>query len=376
MVRIENVRPLALAGFLFLAACGGSSAPPEYDFSAVDAAVEDFLASERGAGLEGSGLIIVHRDHGVVHERAFGAFEEDRVYLVASSSKMVTAGVLNRLQDDGLLDLDAPISDVVAWGDEHPGITAAQLVSNSSGLKGLDPQYGPHLCQFIWSGQTLQSCAELIYTAPQNADVTIPPDTSFRYGGAQWQVAGAVAEVASGKSWAELVDEIYVEPCGLQSFGFNNHFVQYPTGGGVLGYPIGFDGDPETLEPTENPNMEGGLYTSVRDYGELLLMHLRGGTCGGNRVLSEESVWRMQEDRIQQVYDGSAGRGQGYGMGWWVSRDRPGWVSDGGAYGSFPWIDNERGYAAFSVIEGNSGVGSQLAFDILDEIEAAIDSAG
>ena len=102
----------------------------------------------------------------------------------------------------------------------------------------------------MWSYQAiLKECAEMLFTTPDDDTKIIPPDTEFRYGGAQWQVAGAVAEVASGKSWAELVDEIYVQPCGLEVLGFNNPALQF---GMVMGYPSGFNGDPSTLEPAEN----------------------------------------------------------------------------------------------------------------------------
>jgi CubicO group peptidase (beta-lactamase class C family) len=95
------------------------------------------------------GLVIVDADDGVVHEEYWGEFGPDRISLVASSSKMITAGVLLRLQDDGLLDIDAPVADVVGWAGD-PAITTAQLLSNSSGLVGLGPNlaYPPYLCQF------------------------------------------------------------------------------------------------------------------------------------------------------------------------------------------------------------------------------------
>ena len=56
-----------------------------------------------------------------------GRLHADRVSLLASSSKMITAGVLLHLADDGLLDMDAPVADVVDWGAGNPTITPAQL---------------------------------------------------------------------------------------------------------------------------------------------------------------------------------------------------------------------------------------------------------
>ena len=335
--------------------------PRVYDFAAASPIVQQFV-DERG--LNGAGLVIVQRDDGVIYEDYWGEFDHDRISLVASASKMITAGVLLRLQDDGLLDIDAPVADVVDWGAGNPEVTPAQLISNSSGLVGLlpNPGYGPYVCQFIAAG-SLQDCAARIFTtSADDADIA-PPDTEFRYGGAQWQVAGAVAEAASGESWADLIDRIYVQPCGLETLGFNNHFTQIGTSG--FDYPPAFDADPSTLAPTDNPNMEGGAYITTGDYAKLLLMHLRGGMCGGNRVLSQAALDRL--------HDGSAEPDTGYAMGWWVDRNS-GRISDPGAYGAVPWLDLEDGYGAYLVIEADGGTGLELAAQLYDLVETAVTS--
>lgn len=326
-----------------------------YDFSAIDPIVQAFIDDR---GLNGAGLVVVDRDDGIVHEEYWGEFGPDRVSLIASASKMLVAGVLMRLDDDGAIDIDAPVADAVDWGDGNPAITPAQLLSNSSGLVGLGPNpvYGPYICQFL-AQSTLQECAEQIFTTPDDDADVVAPDTEFRYGGAQWQVAGAAAEAVSGRSWAELLDEIYVQPCGVDSLGFNNHWTQF----GLIGfsYPAGFGADPTTLRPTDNPNLEGGAYITAPDYAELLLMHLRGGRCGDAQVLSPEGVDRLHADRIGEVYGGSA-NGAGYGMGWWIDRST-GRLSDPGAYGATPWLDLDDGHGAYLVIEADGGSGSALA---------------
>mgnify|MGYP001263116389 CR=1 FL=1 len=351
---------------------GGSENPPADDFAAVADAVQRFI--DEKPTVDGVGIAIVQRERGVVYQRSFGAFTDDRVYLLASSSKMITAGVLLRLADEGLLDLDRPVAQIVPWLAANPGITPAQLISNSSGLVGLgpNPSYPPYLCQFVYNSGTLQECAERIFTSTADDGEVIPPDTTFRYGGAQWQVAGAVAEIASGKSWDELVNETYVQPCDVTTLGYNNHFVQFTD---TLGsYPREFAGDPSTLRATRNPNMEGGAYAAVGDYAKLLLMHLRGGVCDGGRVLSEASVRRMHEDRIA-TYGGATGTGfEGYGFGWWVDREQPSLIIDPGAYGAYAWLQEDRGYGVFFALEATTALGTELFVRLLPVVGAAMDA--
>ena len=335
------------------------SASRAYDFRDVSGLMDRFVTQR---GLAGAGLIVLERHDGVVHELYWGEFDAERTTLIASATKMITAGVLLRLDDGGSLD----------WGSGNPAITPAQLLSNSSGLVGIfpDPIYLPYICQYLPEG-SLQDCAKSIFTTiADDADV-IAPDTSFRYGGGQWQVAGAVAEVASGRSWAELIDETYVQPCGLDpgSLGYSNYISLMGNG---IDYPTEFNGDPSTLVATNNPNVEAGAYATPRVFAELLLMYLRGGECGdGQQVLSQKAIDRMVADRVGTVYDGSAGPGRGYGMGWWIQR-QDGFVYSLGAYGAVPTLDLDEGFGYYLVLEANDSTWQAIAEPLRIAIETAV----
>lgn len=237
-----------------------------------------------------------------------------------------------------------------------------------------EPLYSKYICQYMYSG-SLQNCAKTIYTAQDDAD-RVPPDTEFHYGGGQWQLAGGIAEVVSGKSWTQLVDETYNQPCGLAHLGYANQYMAAYLSGGMtsaMAYPTFFQGNVANLPLTDNPNIEGGGYGTVDDYGKLLLMHLRKGLCDDQRVLSEAAVERMQQDRILQAYNGSTfvPTMAGYGLGWWIDRDEPGVFTDFGLYGSDAWLDAPRTYGAIILVEGNYGSGAGL-YEITKPILDAI----
>ena len=349
-----------------------------HDFSAFDAEMDAFLAD---TGLEGARAAIIHGELGILHVQTYGTHELERITLLASASKVLSAGVLMHLHDEGVLDVDAPVGQYIpeAWGEpRNPDITLAQMVTNSSGLVGLvdDPTYLPYLCQYT-NPFVLQDCAENIYTADDAAEV-IEPDTVFRYGGGQWQLAGGIAEIVSGKTWDELIAETYREPCGIDRFGYTNHYQQFFLEQGLdegLNYPSFVNGALEDIPPSENPNIEGGGYSDIETYAQIMLMHLRGGECDNGRSLSEESVARMQVDRIAE-YGGSTGRPDldGYGMGWWIERDTPGFYADPGAYGTFPWLDLERGIGVVIMLEDGSDTGALAAGRTRPIVEAIFDA--
>ena len=170
---------------------------PSGSFAEVAAEVDRFVGER---GLRGASLVVVERSAGAVWEHHVGVGDPDRVSLVASASKSITAAVLVRLEDEGTLDLDVPVSELVEWADGRPGVTVAQMLSNSSGLVGLRDGSldSPYPCQFLPAG-TLVDFARVIATTTDDAAEVIPPDQAFRYGGGQWQLAGGVAEAVTGR---------------------------------------------------------------------------------------------------------------------------------------------------------------------------------
>jgi len=348
---------------------GGSQVRLLYDFSAASEIIHDYVDEN---GLNGASFIVVDRDAGVVHQEHFGELGPERVAILGPLSEPISVGIVLSLHDDGLLDVDAPVADVVAWGSGMPEVTLAQLLSHSSGMLGGPASnfYAPYMCSVMFVG-SLQGCAETIFTTPDDDADLVPPDTAFGWpaNGADYQVAGAVAEVASGKTWAELVDEIYVQPCGLDVLAYNSPWFQLPFDPETFAYPAGLDDVVSMLAPTENPSIMAGAYTTAGDFAALLLMHLRDGMCGDEQVLSTESLDRMHEDRIARVYGGSSefidadgnptGEVWGYGMGFGFDREA-GRPSAASPFGQQVWLDLDEGYGALLLLEASWANGQEI----------------
>ena len=121
----------------------------------------------------------------------------------------MASALVMTIVDDGKLSLDGPI------GKRLPAVTGAaskialrQMLSYTSGqgsLQGLvDISQDPRI--------SLTNSAAAIAALP----LKDPPGKVFRYGSPAFQVAGALAERATGKSWLQLFDERIGRPLGLQ----------------------------------------------------------------------------------------------------------------------------------------------------------------
>jgi CubicO group peptidase (beta-lactamase class C family) len=372
--------------FVFLFACsddeGGGLEPPIVekpapDFSAVDAALDAFVAEH--PAFDGASIIIVDEEDGAIHEAAFGDHTLDTVVLLASTSKMPSVSLLMALaEDDANVDfeMDAVIDQYLPWPGYWTGRTTEQLVSNTSGIPGLFNalNYGAHLCQFFPVGQ-LQTCGQIIYQTPLDHLPSNPPGQEFDYGGSQWHLAGTVAEIVGGASWRQLFDQYLAGPCELEVFQYGNN----------LSFAPEWSGSPDDLAGLDNPNIEGGAISNLGDYAKILSMQLNEGQCGDTQVLSPAAISSMRIDRGTPANSQDwLNTGRGYGMGWWIlptaDDSTPYIYLDPGAFSSSAWIDTRRDYGAYVQMEDYTAVNVVESSPFITEeliplIEAALDAA-
>ncbi|MBK6511708.1 MAG: serine hydrolase [Haliea sp.] len=146
-------------------------------------------------------------------------------------------------------------------GCRDPAITTEHVVSNRAGLPGhpaffSQPQnYAPHICQFR-PQNTLQGCAQTLFTTLLPGLPGYPANTLFRYGGSAWQISGGVAELVGGGTWDQLWNQYIAEPCGIEVARYGN----------PLSAAASWDGNPDSLVRAENPSIEEGMISTDRGY--------------------------------------------------------------------------------------------------------------
>jgi D-alanyl-D-alanine carboxypeptidase len=203
-----------------------------------------FVADRRFAG------VVAWQSSRGSEKRAVGeAWREGQVahhpkqrFKLHSLSKWMTATVVLRLVDVGKLGLDDGIRDRV------PGLPAAwetvqlrHLLQHSSGIPDLSS-----VMVDSWDGDTARTLSAMD-SEMAAASLQFPPGTKFAYSNFGFVLLGRAIEVASGKPYAEVMQQELFDPSGMKSASIE----RAPSSGGYSGPPVevglanGYNGSPQ-----------------------------------------------------------------------------------------------------------------------------------
>ena len=295
--------------------------------------------------------------------KSYGAVSPDTPVYVASAGKWVAAAVVAAVVDRTELSWDDPVEKWLPEfkGDPKGVIPLRRLLSHTSGIRPYLPE--PRVDNYNHLDSAVAEILPL--------DTVFTPGTRFEYGGLAMQVAGRMAEVAAGKEFETLFQELLAGPLRMT----RSHFTPVNTDGGHA------------------PMLGGGLCTTLNDYMNFLDMIIHGGVFEGQRILREATVKEMQADQVGRAkvaggeyVERALGRHhQGvYGLGEWREMvdektgeayriSSPGWA------GAYPWINLREGVYGFFIahVTGSSskpdGFSSFYGSPVIaDKVSAAI----
>lgn len=315
---------------------GATAAParavPLYDFTPVSAEMQNFVQTY---SLDGASLR-VNKGGNVVYRRAFGGYTLGTRIHIASASKWLSALTVARVVEKGQLRWTDTVGQYFPTVEASKrSITLAQLFSHTSALPGGD--------DFCMSNPlyTLSTCANRILQQP----LIGVPGKVFSYGGNSMQVAGRMAELATGKAWDDIFIAEMVTPLGMNATDF-------ATSSTAPGYVR-----------TDNPRIAGGVRSTLEDYGKVVDMVLANGCLdnstpqfcpAGRRFLNRTTIELMAVDRTVGTVDISrppTSTGFGYGLGQWIDPSSPLIVSSPGAFGFTPWVDRVNQVAGVLLVD-------------------------
>lgn len=308
---------------------------PTYDFDPIDSMISSWINRSYYPGAS----IIIMRNNTLLFEKYYGTYTPDTEVYIASAGKWLAAATIAAVVDHTDLSWD---DTVEKWlpdfkGDPKGKILLRQLLSHTSGI----PDY--HLPPKRDTYNVLQEAVADILPL----DTVFAPGSRFKYGGLAMQVAGRMAEVASGMDFETLFQEKIAKPLDMP----HTHFT------------------PVSLEGGHSPMLGGGARTILSDYIHFLSMIYHDGMYNGKRILSVQAIREMQADQVRSarvepgeyVEKALQSHHTGiYGLGQWREKvDRNGeayQISSPGWAGAYPWINKKDGVYGFFLthVEGTA----------------------
>ncbi|MFB7087840.1 serine hydrolase [Streptomyces sp. NPDC056296] len=320
---------------------------------------------------EGGDDELVEAAYGTTNRNTGVPVTADTLFQIGSITKVWTATLAMQLVDEGVLDLDVPVREVLPelrLGDERvtETVTMRHLLAHTSGIDG---------DVFTSTGRgddCLRDYVALLDDVGQNH----PLGATWSYSNAGFVLAGRVVEQLTGRTWDEALRERIALPLGL------THTVTLPEQALLHRTAVGHSAPPGE-EPAPVPVWQiprsmgpAGLVTaSAADVLGFARLHLTGGLApDGTRVLSEASATAMRDNQadLPEPYT----LGDSWGLGW----IRFGWHGhrvvghDGNTIGQSAFLRMlpEAGLAV--VLLTNGGHTRDLHHDLCAEIFAELAS--
>ncbi len=260
--------------------------PDFADVSAFDdrdiARVDTWLQKQFELAKYPSLTVAIVRDGQVVYERAFG-FENIKTgkkatlqtqYHVASVTKVFTASLAVMLHEQGVVNLDQPVlkylpEDVSISTTPEVGatITLRQLASHRSGL----PRGVPGRVQSARGWYDLEP--QRLYDHLANVKLDSDPGTDEEYSNLGFGLLGHALELAAGKPFDELLQEMICDPLKLERTSIQVDGKLHP----ATGYDSSGWHSEKRHSYRERLAGSGGLVTSVEDLSKFLAAQMEPG---------------------------------------------------------------------------------------------------
>lgn len=243
------------------------------------------------SGIPGMAVAVV-RDGRTVYAKGFGirkvgapeTVDADTVFQIASLSKPVTATVVARQVQAGVVGWDTPVVKHLpwfrlkdAWVTSH--VTIGDLLSHRSGL----PDHAGDQAEDL--GFNRRQVLDRLRRLPLE-----PFRISYAYTNFGFTAGAEAAAVASGKDWATLSEDALFKPLGMASTSArfadfekrsNRAFGHVKTRDG---FQARYQRKPDAQAPA------GGVSSSVNDMARWLAMVTQGGMAEGRAFIDTKAL--------------------------------------------------------------------------------------
>lgn len=315
-------------------------------------------------------------DQELIWQEAFGLANIERevpatvdtVYKLWSVSKIFTAIETMRMVEEGLVELDAPITDYLSnfyiqsrFQDSEP-ITIRSILAHHAGL----PRNGCHRMNTRPDGNNV--LGEMV-TSLEDCHMAFPVGYRYKYTNIGFDTLGYIVQALRGESFARHMQDNLLTPIGMDNSTFVSAGIPHDLVM-AMGYEY-WEGEYYPYEQGDISNLpSGNLYSTLEDMARFVRFVFQDGEANGEQIIRPETLSQMFEDQFSSPRDP-----QLMGLGWKVTRifdsELLVWHDGGGSegVGSLVAILPERklGVVLFAnEISFDGSISATLACDILE----------
>lgn len=319
----------------------------------IHTAMEKAVAQKQAAGVVTlamkDGVVIHHDSVGFSNVQKKQPMQRDALFWIASMTKSVSTTAILTLVDEGRLSLDEPASKwlpelgkvkMADGSTPKRQITLRDLMSHTAGI-AFPPRKATD------GAISLKAYSVELLKAP----LSFEPGSAYEYGFGI-TIAGRIAEIVSGKSFEQFIEERITHPLGMKDTTFHPDEKQRSR----IAMTYTMNETTKELMPAYNPFVtgdasvrrmvepSGGLFSTAADMSKFYHMIANKGMWEGRRIVSEASITELTS--AHKTED----RTISYGLGWMVNIEaqRPapmmpvGCFGHGGAYATHGCVDVEN----------------------------------
>jgi CubicO group peptidase (beta-lactamase class C family) len=322
----------------------------QFSFSQSDFGQVDALLQKNQKLLGNDVVALVYKDGKIIHAKELGEFNAKTQAPIASCSKWLTAALVMIFVDEGKLQLDDPVAKYLPIFNKYMKsyVTIRQCLAHTTGIEN---EKGGLLKMMQ---RSKYASLEEEVNAFAAKEISNNAGTEFHYGTIGLNIAGRVIEVITKKTFDRVIQEKLLRPLKMRATSFTN-------------------------EDGYAPNPSGGARSTANDYMNFLSMILNKGMFEGKKILSEKAIEEMQTPQFTSLpvkFTPKVAEGLHYGLGEWIQEEdaqgKSTVVSSPGLFGTWPYVDKCRNYAAIVFVK--SLLGEQKK-DMMVQFKGAVDEA-
>jgi len=314
------------------------------------------------------GELVLERAHGVADASTGEALTPAHRFRIASHSKALAAIATMRLVDDGRLRLDdeAQLHVPALRGTDAGALLLRELLSHGGGAvrDGDDVAF--------WHLEDEFPDADRLLGIARAGVSRVPASTEFKYSNIGFGLLGLAIEAVTGRSYADAIEALLVEPLGLGATS-----ADLGTGSGplVAGHSALHSHEGRVVLGSPSTGALAAATGAVATAAELSDL-LRTVADDDDRLLDAASRRRMR----QQLWTttGRDGGSAGYGLGMMLRTiDGRTWAGHGGAWtgqATRTLVDAERDVVVTVLTNAIDGPAEELAVGVARIVGTALDA--